>query len=126
MPWATDPRFLGSYSNVHPGGQDASAVLQIPEGRMYLAGEGTSVDYSATVHGAYLSGIDRANTINDMISSESSKLVPNGVLLLLVYFLFSNLYSHFLQLAIVLYAYIQSWVVLLLYFVIYITVLIYI
>ena len=82
MPWATDPHFLGSFSNTRPGGQVANAELQVPEGRMYLAGEGTSVEYSGFVHGAYLSGIDTANTINGIIISSESKLVSNSALLL--------------------------------------------
>ena len=54
--------------------------LTIPEGNMYLAGEGTSPDYNGFVHGAYLSGIDTANLIAEKIASAGYKLVSNVLL----------------------------------------------
>ena len=73
--WST---FLGAFSFARPGANRTE--LTIPEGNMYLAGEGTSPDYSGFVHGAYLSGIDTANLIAEKIASAGYKLVSNVLL----------------------------------------------
>ncbi|WP_353258621.1 flavin monoamine oxidase family protein [Prochlorothrix hollandica] len=65
--WAQDPFSLGSYS-YNPVGTNAKTrkTLAQPVGdRLFLAGEATSPDYFATVHGAYLSGIRAAQGILD-------------------------------------------------------------
>ncbi|MEM9016825.1 MAG: NAD(P)/FAD-dependent oxidoreductase, partial [Verrucomicrobiota bacterium] len=56
--WNSDPYSLGSYSARRPGvGQSMIQALGEPiDGRIFFAGEATSVDYPSTVHGAYLSG----------------------------------------------------------------------
>ena len=83
MPWGTDPSFLGSYSNSRPGATGMAEELAQPEGRMYLAGEGTHPKYNGFVHGAFLSGIDTANAVQKKISS-GSKVVGNAVLIFII------------------------------------------
>ena len=69
--WASDPFALGSYSfnavspsRSHPSGRAARKALATPvEGRLFFAGEATSEDYPATVHGAYLSGLREAKRL---------------------------------------------------------------
>ena len=80
MLWGTDPFFQGAYSNVRPGGAAMFEELQTPEGRMYFAGEGTNADYSGFMHGAYLSGINTADAIQQRRISSGTKLFSNIVL----------------------------------------------
>jgi monoamine oxidase len=63
--WASDPFTHGSYSflPVNSGPETRSALAESVEDCLYFAGEATSVDYPATVHGAYLSGVAAANQI---------------------------------------------------------------
>lgn len=63
--WSSDPYASGSYSFVpagaHPRLRDDLAGDV--EGRIFFAGEATSRDYYATVHGAYLSGLRAARRV---------------------------------------------------------------
>jgi monoamine oxidase len=63
--WTTDPYSLGSYSHVPIGGfAEAYDTLAQPiQNRLFFAGEATTRLYPATVHGAYLTGIQQANAI---------------------------------------------------------------
>ena len=62
--WYTNPLYYGSYSLPLVGATDQSrADIAAPAGRLYFTGEVVSRDYSMTVHGAYLAGIDTAMTI---------------------------------------------------------------
>ncbi|MFT5637281.1 MAG: monoamine oxidase [Paracoccaceae bacterium] len=62
--WRSNANTLGSYSYAVPGGTDARATLAgTLDDRVYFAGEATMVDAQATVHGAYLSGIEVAKKI---------------------------------------------------------------
>lgn len=63
--WASDPFALCSYSfNAVGVGRNTREFLAEPIGdRLYFAGEATSLDYPATVHGAYLSGLQAALAI---------------------------------------------------------------
>lgn len=55
--WLTDEWSRGSYTFLPPGASPSDReVLAEPLGRLVLAGEATSVDHPATVHGALLSG----------------------------------------------------------------------
>jgi len=55
--WLGDRWTRGGYSNAAPGAADARSQLARPvEDRLFFAGEATSPDHMATVHGAYLSG----------------------------------------------------------------------
>ena len=60
--WGSDRHTFGSYSFIpvggHPGMRDDLAGDI--EGRVFFAGEAASRAYAATVHGAYLSGLDTA------------------------------------------------------------------
>ena len=65
--WATDPYAKGSYSYLPPGtdGNSLEALAEPVADRLYFAGEATSLEYQATVHGAYLSGVRAAEEIWD-------------------------------------------------------------
>lgn len=56
--WGSDPFAYGSYSspNVGASNADRDILAQPITDRLFFAGEATIADYSATVHGAYLSG----------------------------------------------------------------------
>lgn len=63
--WTSDPFSRGSYSYI-PVGTPAKArdvLAQTVGERVFFAGEATSRDYPATVHGAFLSGIRAAQQI---------------------------------------------------------------
>ena len=66
--WALDPFALCSYSfNAVGASADTRNILGKAIGnRLFFAGEATSRDYPATVHGAYLSGVDAASTIMNL------------------------------------------------------------
>jgi len=59
--WTNDAWTKGSYSFAIPGGHKQRARLaETVDERLVFAGEATSVNYYATVHGAYFSGRDAA------------------------------------------------------------------
>eukprot|EP00759_Apiculatamorpha_spiralis_P018716 PhF_6_TR25104/c0_g1_i1/m.34489/K17839/PAO4, PAO3, PAO2; polyamine oxidase len=61
--WSTDPFALGSYSHVPKGGNEKDVVElgKAVEGKLFFAGEAVHPKYTATVHGAYMSGVDAGN-----------------------------------------------------------------
>ena len=63
--WGRDPFALGSYSYRATGssGADHEALAAPLRTRVLFAGEATSSGYSATVHGAYLSGVREAKRV---------------------------------------------------------------
>lgn len=64
--WRADPLARGSYSFAATGtGPDARQALGGSEwdGQLVFAGEATSVRHAATVHGAWLSGLDAAKAL---------------------------------------------------------------
>ncbi len=63
--WGLDPFAYGSYSYMHIGAsiQDYDALAETAYDRLFFAGEATHRDFSATTHGAYLSGIREAKKI---------------------------------------------------------------
>lgn len=63
--WATDPYAYGSYSYLPTGAtpDDRTALAQPVNQTLFFAGEATSVNSPATVHGAYLSGVRAAREI---------------------------------------------------------------
>ena len=67
--WAEDPFAYGSYSYLSVGGRGADyATLAEPvDGRLFFAGEHTSVEHPATVVGAYLSGLRAAAEIHQTL-----------------------------------------------------------
>ena len=55
--WAHDPFARGSYSHALPGHADKRAILAAPvDGRLFFAGEATSLHFFSTAHGARDSG----------------------------------------------------------------------
>jgi monoamine oxidase len=65
--WAADPYALGAYSFNKTGSTPAMRdhLAASVDGRLHFAGEATSRDSFATVHGAYQSGIRAAQQITD-------------------------------------------------------------
>ena len=65
--WAADPFARGSYSFLAVGSSpdDQRALAEPVEDRVLFAGEATQDEFSATVHGAYLSGLREAERILD-------------------------------------------------------------
>lgn len=63
--WAADPFTRGSYSHAGPGAtmEDYERLAEPVGNSLFFAGEATSSDYPATVHGAYLSGLREAERI---------------------------------------------------------------
>lgn len=60
--WMSDPFTRGSYSNLAVGSSydDFDALAEPVENRLFFAGEATSRRHSATVHGAFITGIREA------------------------------------------------------------------
>lgn len=60
--WATDPfaRCSYSFNGIGAGASTRLTLATSVDNRLYFAGEATSVDNPATVHGAYQSGVDAA------------------------------------------------------------------
>jgi monoamine oxidase len=63
--WGQDPYAMGSYSHIPLGAtpEDYDSLGKPVEDRLYFAGEATSQKYPATVHGAYLTGMQAAKQI---------------------------------------------------------------
>jgi len=63
--WGKDPLAFGSYSHIPPfaSGDDYDALFEPVDDVLFFAGEATSREYPATVHGAYLSGVAAAGEI---------------------------------------------------------------
>lgn len=65
--WGKDPFSYGAYSSLRPGAMsdndDRNILAEPIADRLIFAGEATSEDYSATMQGAYLSGIRAANYV---------------------------------------------------------------
>jgi monoamine oxidase len=63
--WKSDPFTFGSYSHLPPaaGARDYDLLQASVDGRLFFAGEATSREYAATVHGAWLSGRKAAKEI---------------------------------------------------------------
>ncbi len=62
--WASDPLTLGSYAMSRPGAAASRRRLGAPiDDRLFFAGEATHRTMPATLHGAYLSGLDAAQQV---------------------------------------------------------------
>lgn len=66
--WGQDPYAFGSYSaqGVEATPDDIEALAEPVEAVLFFAGEATSYDYSATVHGALMSGRDAADALMEI------------------------------------------------------------
>ncbi|NJO08023.1 MAG: NAD(P)-binding protein [Chloroflexaceae bacterium] len=69
--WSADPFARGSYSHVPPRAslQDYASLAAPVGSRLFFAGEATSPNYPATVHGALLSGRRAADDIINRVGS---------------------------------------------------------
>ena len=68
--WGSDPYSLGSYTYSTVGSDQPSdrlAMAATVANRLFFAGEATSDLYPATVVGAYLSGLDVAKRVVDVL-----------------------------------------------------------
>lgn len=65
--WSKDPRTLGAYSYSRVGNKpgDFDGLAKPVADTVLLAGEHTTFAYHGTTHGAYLSGLEAARTIDD-------------------------------------------------------------
>ncbi|VXD20438.1 FAD-dependent oxidoreductase [Planktothrix paucivesiculata] len=66
--WSSDPYTLGSYSYIPPGttAKERDSLASPVNNMLFFAGEATSRQYPATVHGAYLSGLREAQRIQQI------------------------------------------------------------
>lgn len=65
--WGSDPLSYGSYSHVRVGssGSDYDILAENVANRLFFAGEATTRQHPATMHGAFLSGLREASCILD-------------------------------------------------------------
>ncbi|KDP38934.1 hypothetical protein JCGZ_00691 [Jatropha curcas] len=63
--WGSDPFSYGSYSHVRvqSSGSDYDLLAESVGGRLFFAGEATTRQYPATMHGAFMSGLREASRI---------------------------------------------------------------
>lgn len=63
--WKNDPFSFGSYSYLRQGGrpEHRKVLAESIDNKIYFAGEATSLDFPATTHGAYNSGLREADKI---------------------------------------------------------------
>jgi monoamine oxidase len=71
--WHGDPWTRGSYSAAMPGqGHQRGELARPIDDRLFFAGEATSVEFMATAHGAYLSGIAAVRAIAGSLGMETA------------------------------------------------------
>ncbi|KFK38718.1 hypothetical protein AALP_AA3G150900 [Arabis alpina] len=68
--WGSDPLSYGSYSHVRVGssGVDYDILAESLNNRLFFAGEATTRQHPATMHGAYLSGLREASRILHVVN----------------------------------------------------------
>lgn len=69
--WGSDPLSYGSYSHVRvqSSGSDYDLLAETVGSRLFFAGEATTRQYPATMHGAFLSGLREASRILQAMKS---------------------------------------------------------
>ncbi|XP_022935753.1 lysine-specific histone demethylase 1 homolog 2-like [Cucurbita moschata] len=82
--WGNDPFSYGSYSHVRVGstGSDYDILAERVWNRLFFAGEATTKQYPATMHGAFLSGLREASCIYHATrgrSNHSRKYMPRNL-----------------------------------------------
>ncbi|CAK9325156.1 unnamed protein product [Citrullus colocynthis] len=82
--WGSDPFSYGSYSHVQVGstGSDYDILAESVWNRLFFAGEATTKQYPATMHGAFLSGLREASCIYQATrgrSNNSRKYMPKSL-----------------------------------------------
>ena len=69
--WRGDPFIGGAYSCARPGMAHQRAPMAAPvDDRLFFAGEATSQEFFATVHGAYLSGVAAAEAAAETLATK--------------------------------------------------------
>lgn len=72
--WGRDPHTLGSYSSVPPGcagADDYRELARSVDGRLFFAGEATTFQYPAQMHGAYDSGLREASKLHGTLQQRA-------------------------------------------------------
>jgi polyamine oxidase len=79
--WNHDPFALGPYSTLGVGGTstDREEFLRPIDNCLVFAGEHASVAYPATMHGAYLSGVEAADQLSNQRAPSSAVVVGAGL-----------------------------------------------
>ena len=82
--WGSDPLSYGSYSHVsvQSSGNDYDILAESVGNRLFFAGEATTRQYPATMHGAFLSGLREASHILQatwILQNNSRKYVPKNI-----------------------------------------------
>ncbi|XP_017432395.1 lysine-specific histone demethylase 1 homolog 2 [Vigna angularis] len=81
--WGSDPLSYGSYSHVsvHSSGDDYDILAENVGNRLFFAGEATSRQYPATMHGAFLSGLREASRIyrSSRLQNSTKKYGPKNI-----------------------------------------------
>ncbi len=75
--WRSDPFAFGSYSFLAKGSTpaDRSVIAEPLDGTVFFAGEAVHRDFPATVHGAYLSGLDAADAV---LATDAAEVIVVG------------------------------------------------
>ena len=72
--WGGDPLVRGAYSCALPGHAGARKKLAEPiDQRLFFAGEATSLEFYATCHGAYLTGIATAHDVAVTLGADEAR-----------------------------------------------------
>ena len=68
--WRGDPFVRGAYSSALPGRADARGEMAAAvDGKLFFAGEATSLEFFSTCHGAYLTGHAAANDVAESLGA---------------------------------------------------------
>lgn len=67
--WGQDPHAMGTFSSIPVGSNELHREIlgKCVNGKLFWAGEATSVEYAGTVHGAYMSGTEVAASVKSTL-----------------------------------------------------------